>query len=189
MKKILVFAVLIILSITATAHADQYLRINKGIKGLLLGAGGGALAGQAIGRNTESTLIGTTLGTLVGYMVGNEMDKNSFQYRDVGYQPRYEPSYRPQPPSYRYDYRPVPSAHAPVGACREVEILGTVDGAPKKIITTACHTSEGWVLTELPLESAAGYRHQPRAPIPRRSVNNGYLPTTNYYDQSVTYQY
>ena len=188
MKKILVLAVLI-LTTAATAQADQYLKINKGIKGLLLGAGGGAIAGQAIGRDTQSTLIGTTIGTLVGYMVGNEMDKNSLQYPEVGYQPRYEPRYREQPSSYGYDYRPVPSYHASSGSCREVEILGTVHGAPEKIITTACPTSEGWILVEPPPESAAGYRSEPREYIPRRSVNNGYRPTNNYYDRRVTYQY
>jgi hypothetical protein len=187
MKKILVLVVLI-LTTAATAQADQYLKINKGIKGLLLGAGGGALAGQAIGRDTQSTLIGTTIGTLVGYMVGNEMDKNSFQYRDVGYHPRYEPSYRPLPSSNGYNYRPAPPRHAPVGGCREVEILGTVNGAPEKIITTACHTPEGWILTE-PLESAAGYRYEFRDTVPRSSADRGRLPAANYYDQRVTYQY
>ncbi|MBG83174.1 MAG: hypothetical protein CMJ40_01360 [Phycisphaerae bacterium] len=39
------------------------------------GAGIGALAGQAIGRNTSSTLIGAGAGAAAGYMVGNEMDK------------------------------------------------------------------------------------------------------------------
>jgi hypothetical protein len=187
MKKIIALTA-VILSISATAQADQYLRINKGIKGLLLGAGGGALAGQAIGRDTESTLIGTTLGTLVGYMVGNEMDKNSVQYREVGYQPRFEPSYRAQPSSYGYQYGPAPTRHVPVGACREVEILGTVNGAPEKIITTACPTPEGWLLAE-PLESAAGYRYEYIEPAPRNSVNRSRRPTTNYYDQRVTYQY
>ena len=187
MKKIFALTV-VILSISATAQADQYLKINKGIKGLLLGAGGGALAGQAIGRDTQSTLIGTTIGTLVGYMVGNEMDKNSFQYRDVGYHPRYEPSYRPLPSSNGYNYRPAPPRHVPVGGCREVEILGTVNGVPEKIITTACHTPEGWILTE-PLESAAGYRYEFRDTVPRSSSDSGRLPATNYYDQRVTYQY
>ena len=187
MKKIVTCAVLL-LSFSATAQAEQYLRINKGIQGLLLGAGGGAIAGQAIGRNTESTLIGTTLGTLIGYMVGNEMDKNSLQYREVSYQPRYEPRYQPVPSGYRYDYRPAQSYQVPAGACRQVEILGTVHGAPEKIITTACHTPEGWVLME-PLESAAGYRYEYRDPIPRSSLHSSQHPPTNYYDQRVTYQY
>jgi uncharacterized protein YcfJ len=44
--------------------------------GTLIGAGGGALAGQAIGHNTTGTLIGTGVGAVGGYIVGNEMDKS-----------------------------------------------------------------------------------------------------------------
>ncbi|MDG1898657.1 MAG: glycine zipper domain-containing protein [Phycisphaerales bacterium] len=44
--------------------------------GALVGAGGGALAGQAIGGNTGSTLIGAGAGAVAGYMIGNEMDKD-----------------------------------------------------------------------------------------------------------------
>ncbi len=43
--------------------------------GALLGTGAGALAGQAIGRNTSSTLIGAGVGAGAGYMIGNESDK------------------------------------------------------------------------------------------------------------------
>jgi outer membrane lipoprotein SlyB len=39
------------------------------------GAGLGAILGQAIGRDTKSTLIGAALGGTLGYIVGNEMDK------------------------------------------------------------------------------------------------------------------
>jgi hypothetical protein len=34
------------------------------------------LAGQAIGRNTQSTVIGTAVGAGAGYVVGNETDKS-----------------------------------------------------------------------------------------------------------------
>ena len=43
--------------------------------GSLLGAGVGALAGQAIGGDTEATLLGAGIGAGTGYMVGNETDK------------------------------------------------------------------------------------------------------------------
>jgi Glycine zipper 2TM domain len=55
---------------------------DRGIDGLILGAGGGALVGQAIGRDKEATLIGTAVGGMLGYMVGNEMDNTS---ADGGY--------------------------------------------------------------------------------------------------------
>jgi hypothetical protein len=48
---------------------------NDAQAGALLGAGIGALAGQAIGRDTEATLIGTAVGAGAGYVVGNESDK------------------------------------------------------------------------------------------------------------------
>ena len=44
-------------------------------KGAVGGAGIGALAGQVIGANTTSTLIGAGVGMGLGYMIGNERDK------------------------------------------------------------------------------------------------------------------
>lgn len=48
---------------------------SQGINGSMLGAGIGAITGQAIGHNTESTLIGAGVGTFLGYAAGNEVDK------------------------------------------------------------------------------------------------------------------
>lgn len=48
---------------------------NDATAGSLLGAGVGALAGQAIGHDTESTLIGGAVGAGAGYIIGNESDK------------------------------------------------------------------------------------------------------------------
>lgn len=53
---------------------------NDAQSGALLGAGIGALAGQAIGRDTQSTLIGTAIGAGAGYMIGNESDKSKQPY-------------------------------------------------------------------------------------------------------------
>jgi hypothetical protein len=44
--------------------------------GALAGTVIGAGAGQAIGRDTESTLIGAGVGAIGGYIIGNERDKN-----------------------------------------------------------------------------------------------------------------
>ena len=49
---------------------------TKAQSGAALGAGAGALTGQAIGRNTEGTLIGAGVGAIGGYIIGNEMDKS-----------------------------------------------------------------------------------------------------------------
>ena len=52
---------------------------NSAKSGTLIGAGTGALAGQAIGGNTKGTLIGAGIGALGGHIVGNEMDKKRAQ--------------------------------------------------------------------------------------------------------------
>ena len=44
-------------------------------RGAAIGAGVGALAGQAIGRDTKSTLIGAGVGTLLGAILGNAVDQ------------------------------------------------------------------------------------------------------------------
>ena len=41
----------------------------------LIGTTIGAAAGQAIGGDTESTLIGAGAGAVCGYIIGNESDK------------------------------------------------------------------------------------------------------------------
>ena len=48
---------------------------NDAQAGALLGAGIGALAGQAIGHDTKTTVIGTAVGAGAGYAIGNESDK------------------------------------------------------------------------------------------------------------------
>jgi uncharacterized protein YcfJ len=56
---------------------------TAGKSGTLIGAGAGALAGQAIGGNTTGTLVGAGIGAVGGYIVGNEMDKSNAQKQQV----------------------------------------------------------------------------------------------------------
>ena len=51
-----------VISSCASVPKDQY----NTQKGAAIGAGAGALIGQAIGRNTEGTLIGLAAGTILG---------------------------------------------------------------------------------------------------------------------------
>ena len=51
--------------------------------GAVIGAGTGALIGQAIGGNTESTLIGLAAGTILGALVGNAVDQDYQAARDA----------------------------------------------------------------------------------------------------------
>jgi hypothetical protein len=50
-------------------------------KGALIGAVGGALAGQAIGHNTTGTLIGAAGGVLAGALAGHAIDQNQNRER------------------------------------------------------------------------------------------------------------
>lgn len=60
--------------------------ISQGMNGAGIGATIGAIAGQAIGHNTESTLIGAEVGTMLGYMTGNEVYKSNQNNVDVSRQ-------------------------------------------------------------------------------------------------------
>lgn len=48
---------------------------SKGQTGVGGGVAADALPGQAIGHNTEATLIGTAMGGMLGSLVGKEMDR------------------------------------------------------------------------------------------------------------------
>lgn len=56
---------------------------TRGQTGGLAGIGIGALAGQAIGGNTEATLIGAAIGAGAGYIIGNEQDKKAAKEYDL----------------------------------------------------------------------------------------------------------
>ncbi len=65
-----VLALLLIIALIGATGCAGY----RTETGAAIGAGAGALAGQAIGRDTESTLIGAALGGITGAMVGHAMD-------------------------------------------------------------------------------------------------------------------
>jgi hypothetical protein len=77
MSVLLLFSVL--LSSCAYYPPDRY----NTQRGAAIGAGAGALLGQAIGRNTEGTLIGLAAGTIIGALVGNAMDQDYQAARDA----------------------------------------------------------------------------------------------------------
>ena len=69
----------ILLSSCAYYPPDRY----NTQRGAAIGAGAGALLGQAIGGNTEGTLIGLAAGTIIGALVGNAMDQDYQAARDA----------------------------------------------------------------------------------------------------------
>ncbi len=118
-----------------------------------MGAAGGAIVGQAIGRNTGGTLIGAAVGGLLGYIIGNEMDKYDQQQLNYAYENG--PSGQAtswQNPDTGNSYKVIPQpaytqpSH-PDNPCRQAEILATIDGKTQKTYTTACRNSNGqWIL-------------------------------------------
>jgi uncharacterized protein YcfJ len=83
MKKIILtvfpMALIFLVVSCATIPQDRY----NTQKGAAIGAGLGALLGQAIGRDTEGTLLGAGIGTVVGAIAGNAVDQDYQAARDA----------------------------------------------------------------------------------------------------------
>ncbi len=151
MKRVL--AALFVISVSTMIVTCSAFGGSYGSNGTFIGAGSGALIGQAIGRDTEGTLLGTAIGGVLGYMIGNEMDKNRMNssYSSSGRRKVYSNSY-----NYRPDYRDRQShvvtkrysKHARIDDCRETEILATVEGHPEIVSATACYENGRWTLQE-----------------------------------------
>ena len=75
MKMIKVGIAFLSISIFLISCASTYPDRFNTQRGAIIGAGMGALAGQLIGRNTQSTVIGAGVGTLLGAIVGNAVDQ------------------------------------------------------------------------------------------------------------------
>lgn len=124
---------------------------NKAQVGATGGAAGGALLGQAIGNDTESTLLGAAIGGMLGYVIGNEMDKYDRQMLNNVYEST--PSGQTKTwvnPDHGHQYQVTPQ-QAYTGPnnqqCRKAEILAVIDGRTERTQTTACRDMNGqWQL-------------------------------------------
>lgn len=77
MKRILIVLVVLGMALVGCANTGRY----NTQKGAAIGAGIGALVGQAMGRSTEATLIGAGAGTLLGSVFGNLEDQRAAEAR------------------------------------------------------------------------------------------------------------
>ena len=68
-----------VLSCAGPRHRGHY----NTQRGAAVGAGLGAIAGQAIGKNTKSTLLGAGIGTLLGSIMGNAVDQSHQAAREA----------------------------------------------------------------------------------------------------------
>lgn len=76
---IMIFVLVLVVGSCASIPKDRY----NTQKGAAIGAGAGALMGQAIGHDTEGTLIGLAAGTVLGALVGNAIDQDHAAARDA----------------------------------------------------------------------------------------------------------
>ncbi len=163
MKKFLLVGIVTLASATIAQASGHN---HNDIRGVIVGAGGGALLGQAIGRNTQSTVMGTAIGSVVGYLVGKEMDNTRYS--------RVVTHHREQPVRYQYhestvDYNHPQNWRRPERGrdCREAEILGTIGGKARKMYGTVCRTGQGWELVSPHDDYYSDYRkkskwHKPK---------------------------
>jgi len=150
MKKIWIIILAVMVSGALVSPASSQ---DRGVNGLIIGAGGGALLGQAIGRSTEGTLIGTAVGGMLGYIIGNEQDKQVV-VRRTHTSVRVLPQPVPRRGSSWDDDKWENDEWDDYGTgrlqenrvCRETEVLGTINGRPRKLYGTACLRDGVWVM-------------------------------------------
>ncbi|MDA8164233.1 MAG: glycine zipper domain-containing protein [Desulfobacteraceae bacterium] len=159
--------------------APLALAADHGVNGLVLGAGGGAILGQAIGRNTRGTLLGTAVGGVLGYMMGNEMDKE--ELRPVAVYPAPVAAYPAQTvvveqePEHHCHHECHDRCRWREPDCRETQMMAMVAGRPEMVVTTACWQGGEWVVRDNDYRPATqvvvidrGHRHWDGGPPPGR---------------------
>src|SRR5882672_10830402 len=110
---------------------------SKAQTGALVGAGGGALLGGAIGSLSHSragagAAIGAGVGALGGYLVGNEADKKDQKARDAAARDSAKSSSSSS--TYNGYQAPPPARTATNGLTRDDVIRWTKDGVKDEVI-------------------------------------------------------
>jgi len=134
LKNTIILATGIFLSLCSTSFGG-----DRAINGLIVGGGSGALVGQAIGRNTESTIIGATVGGILGYVIGNEQRSPGHRgysqvttYSQNNYHRPHRPL-RPRLVKEEYHYYSNPRK-----TCKETITIIKKHGKRKRIVSTEC---------------------------------------------------
>lgn len=89
MKKYFIFSVLSVILLSGCSNVG-----SNTIGSTTVGAGAGALLGQAIGHDTGATLLGAGIGAAAGALVGSVQDQTQ-AIKDTNQQPYYnnQPQY------------------------------------------------------------------------------------------------
>ncbi|MDX8335155.1 MULTISPECIES: glycine zipper domain-containing protein [Cetobacterium] len=103
MKKYLLLSIVSLVLLSGCSNVG-----SNTIGSTTVGAGAGALLGQAIGGDSKATLLGAGIGALGGALVGSVQDQTQ-AIKDTNEQPYYgqpqynQPQYN-QPPQYNNQY-------------------------------------------------------------------------------------
>lgn len=113
---------------------------NAQIGGLLLGGSTGALVGQAIGRNTQSTIAGATVGGILGLAIGSEVERQHGSLRHSSVvlahsPPRYHKRFRPV---YRDHYRSAPRYNRHIRECRRIVTFKRTHHGRERVVSVIC---------------------------------------------------
>lgn len=148
MKVAIVMIALFALTLTNVQAGD------KQVGGLILGGGTGAIVGQAIGHNAESTIVGATVGGVVGLVVGSQLERHhgavpqhsqvvvhTQRYDNHRYHNRYD--------NHRYDRRARPVFRDPPKKhyrydrddCRKIVTIQKGHYGSKRVVSTVCGKS------------------------------------------------
>lgn len=101
-----VIAVVAFFTVATGAQAS-----DRGIDGLIIGSGAGAIMGQTIGRNAEATILGATVGGILGAVIGAESAHHPKTV--VVHERPYRPQYRPVYKHYHSHHTPRPVYREP----------------------------------------------------------------------------
>lgn len=146
LKSTILMASIILISCFSSAFGG-----DRAVNGLIIGGGSGALVGQAIGRNTESTIIGATVGGVLGYIIGNE--NRHAHHTSVNYvTPLPHNNFRPHPRPHRIKeryYNP-PRHHK---TCRKTITYTRTHGHKKRVVSTQCWDTERFAYQSYPPSS------------------------------------
>ncbi len=118
------------LLVSLTATVNTFAGPNS-VNGLLIGAGSGAIAGQAIKHDSMATLVGAAVGGIMGYAIGNDLDQHGFvaHYSRHGHD------------SIRFG-KPFDHPHGyynhPGNYCKKSVFYRRVRGYERRIVTITC---------------------------------------------------
>ena len=119
-----------------TLFSSQVFAQNRAIEGLAIGGSAGAIAGQVIGRNAESTIIGATIGGVLGAVLAGGVTAPHHVIAPVPVVHRYAP----EPVVYKEKrYRPPHYQKH----CRKTVLTKPFPHKTKKIVKTVCWTDKG----------------------------------------------